>query len=112
MKATTAVAQTLTCKIGDVTEAVDVTWKDKDDNLIKHGQEGYVVTNGTVDESDVQVSTLTIEPSILSNVNNTLPVTWKCSAKSTLFPDSSTSPDQNVVVTFLALGKIFSHQTS
>ena len=31
MKATTAVGQTLTCNIGDVKQAVDVTWKDKDD---------------------------------------------------------------------------------
>ena len=30
MNATTAVDQTLTCNIGDVTQAVDVTWKNND----------------------------------------------------------------------------------
>ena len=106
MKATTAVAQTLTCIIGDVTEAVVITWKEKDDNPIRDGQEGYDIKNKRVNKRNVQVTTLTIEPSILVNLDKTIPGAWKCSAKSTLYPDSDTSPDQNVVVTFLNFGKI------
>ena len=106
MKATTAVAQTLTCIIGDVTEAVVITWKEKDDNPIRDGQEGYDIKNKRVNNRNVQVTTLTIEPSILVNEDKTIPGAWKCSAKSTLYPDSDTSPDQNVVVTFLNFGKI------
>ena len=106
MKATTAVAQTLTCIIGDVTEAVVITWKEKDDNPIRDGQEGYDIKNKRVNKRNVQVTTLTIEPSVLANEDTTLPGVWKCSAKSTQYPDSDTSPDQNVVVTFLNFGKI------
>ena len=98
MDATTSVDQTLTCNIGDVTQAVDVTWKDKDDGDIADGAGGYTVTNGTVDGSYVQASTLTIAAATLGALADTsAPLTWKCAAKSTLYPDSEKSTDSDAV---------------
>ena len=104
MKATTAVDQTLTCNIGDVTQAVDVTWKDKDDKDITHNQGGYTINKGTVDGSNVQVSILTISAAKLGALDTSSPLTWKCAAKSTLYPHSEKSTYSDVVVTFLIYG--------
>ena len=107
MDATIAVDQTLTCNIEEVTKAVDVTWKDKDGGDITHHQGGYTINKGTVDSStNVQVSTLTIAAATLSELDTTSPLTWKCAAKSTLYPDSEKSAESNVVVTFLTFGKL------
>ena len=107
MKATAAVTQTLTCDIGDVTQAVDVTWKDKDNNDITGSTSGYTITKGAVDGStNIQKSTLTIETSILSPLVASSPVTYKCSAKSTLYPDSEASSYKNLEVTFLSFGRV------
>ena len=107
MDATIAVDQTLTCNIEEVTKAVDVTWKDKDGGDITHHQGGYTINKGTVDSStNVQVSTLTIAAATLSELDSTSPLTWKCAAKSTLYPDSEKSAESNVVVTFLTFGKL------
>ena len=105
MDATVAVDQTLTCNIGDVTQAVDVTWKDKDDKAITDGQGGYTFAKGSVDGSDIQASTLTITAATLAALNTASPVTWKCAAKSTLYADSEKSTDSDVVVTFLTYGE-------
>ena len=104
MKATTAVDQTLTCNIGDVTQAVDVTWKDKDDQDITHNQGGYTINKGTVNVTNVQVSTLTIAAATLGDLDTSSPLTWKCAARSTLYPDSEKSTYSDVVVTFLTFG--------
>ena len=106
MKATTAVDQTLTCNIGDVTQAVNVTWKDKDGADITHNQGGYTINKGTVNGSNVQVSTLTIAAATLGALDTSSPLTWKCAAKSTLYPDSEKSTYSDVVVTFLTLGNV------
>ena len=106
MDATTAVDQTLTCNIGDVTQAVDVTWKKSDGGDVTTGQGGYTITKGTVDGNNVQASTLTITAATLGALAETSsPLTWKCAAKSTLYTDSAKSADSNVVVTFLTYGK-------
>ena len=105
MKATTAVDQTLTCNIGDVTQAVDVTWTDKDDQDITHNQGGYTFNKGTVNGSNVQVSTLTIAAATLGALDTSSPLTWKCAVKSTLYPDSEKSTYSDVVVSFLKFGK-------
>ena len=103
VKATTAVAQTLTCNIGNVTQAVKVTWKDKDGNMIKTGQGGYTIEQGTVESSTkIQKSTLKIEPSVLSGLGSS--VTYKCAAKSIQYSDSKISGDKDVVVNFLTFG--------
>ena len=102
MDATTAVAQTLTCNVGDVTQAVDVSWKDSDGNAITDGQGGYIITKGPVDDNNVQKSTLTVSARTLGALSNTAsPLTWKCAAKSTLYAESEISPYFDVVVTFL-----------
>ena len=106
MSATTFVDQMLTCIIGDVTQAVDVTWKDNDGDDIADGEGGYTITKGAVDSSNVQKSTLTIAAATLAALDTSLPLTWKCAAKSTLFPDSEKTTDYDVVVTFLSFGKI------
>ena len=109
MKATTAVDQTLTCNIGDVTQAVDVTWKDENDKDITHNQREYTINKGTVNGSNVQVSTLTIAAATLGALDTSSPLTWKCAAKSTLYPDSEKSTYSDVVVTFLQFGKVIEY---
>ena len=106
MKATTAVDQTLTCNIGDVTQAVDVTWKNNDGEDITDGVGGYTITKGTVDGSNVQTSTLKITATTLDTLDTSSPLTWKCAARSTLYPDSEKSTYSDVVVTFLHFGKL------
>ena len=105
MDATTAVDQTLTCNIGDVTQAVDVTWKKSDGGDVATGVGGYTITKGTVDGNNVQASTLTITAATLASLTTSSPLTWKCAAKSTLYTDSAKSADSDVVVTFLTYGK-------
>ena len=103
-KATTAVAQTLTCIIGDVDTAVTVSWKDKDGSPIASEQDGYTISPGTVDSgTKKQEATLTISSDILGDLDS--PVTYTCAAKSVQYPESAISADQNVVVTFLTFGR-------
>ena len=106
MNATTAVDQTLTCNIGDVTQAVDVTWKDKDGGDITHNQGGYTINKGTGNGSNIQVSTLTIAATKLGALDTSAPLTWKCAVKSTLYPDSGKSTYSDLVVSFLQFGKL------
>ena len=106
MDATTAVDQTLTCNIGDVTQAVDVTWKNSDGGDVTNDVGGYTITKGTVAaEGNTQASTLTITAATLASLTTSSPLTWKCAAKSTLYTDSAKSADSDVVVTFLTYGK-------
>jgi len=95
----------LTCKIGDITAAVDVKWKDKDGGDITDTQEGYTITKGSVNQKKVQESTLTISPTQLQKLNTSSPVTYQCSAKSSQYPQSKESPYQNLVVTFHDFGE-------
>ena len=105
MEATSNVDLTLTCNIGDLTKAVDVTWKDPFGSDIIHSQEGYTITKGTVGEGNVQESTLTIAAATLKRLDTDYPLTWKCAAKSTLYAESEMSTFSDVVVTFLTFGK-------
>ena len=105
-KATTSVDQTLTCNIGDVTQAVDVSWQDSNGAPVTTGVGGYTVTKGSV-VSNVQESTLTITADALAALDpdHGAALTWKCAAKSTAYPDSDISTFSPVVVTFLTYGK-------
>ena len=105
-KATTSVDQTLTCNIGDVTQAVDVSWQDSNGAAVTTGVGGYTVTKGSV-VSNVQESTLTITAATLAAALGAAAgeLTWKCAAKSTAYPDSEISTFSPVVVTFLEYGK-------
>ena len=89
-----------------MTQAVDVSWKKSDESDVVNGQDGYTVRKGSV-VGTVQVSTLEIEANTLEALTDTsTPLTWKCAAKSTQYPDDSEkSSDQDVVVTFLDYGK-------
>ena len=107
MEATSTFDLTLTCNIGDVTQAVDVTWKDPVGSDITRSQEGYTITKGTVGERNVQESTLTIAAATLKRLDTDSPLTWKCAAKSTLYADSEMSTFSDVVVTFLTFGKFY-----
>jgi len=105
MDATDKIAQTLTCNIGMVSQAVTVSWKDTADVDITNGGD-YTITQGTVDSgTKIQKSTLTISSSKLQSLTTTSPLTWKCSAKSVQYPDSELSASQDVVVTFLTFGE-------
>ena len=107
MDATDQVAQTLTCNIGMVTQAVEVSWKDTSDVDIDNGGD-YTITQGTVDPgTNIQESTLTISATKLQSLTTTSPLTWKCAAKSTLYTTSEQSEFQNVVVTFLTFGEFY-----
>ena len=105
LDATTSVAQTLTCNIGDITTAVDVKGKVKDGGDITDTQEGYTITKGSVNQNNVQESTLTISPAQLQKLDTSSPVTYKCSAKSSQYPQSKESPYQSLVVTFHDFGE-------
>ena len=112
MDATILVDQTLTCNIGSLTKAVDVSWKNNAGGEVKNGEGGYTVTQGTVDEKNNQKSTLTIAAATLGALSDTSkPLTWKCAAKSTLYPDSEMSAYSDVVVTFLKYGQFLSQLT-
>ena len=102
-KATTAVAQTLTCIIGDVDTVVDVSWKDKDESLITNEQAGYTINPGTVTDTNIQEATLTISPDILGDLGS--PVNYTCAAKSVQYPESAVSADRNVVMTLFKFGE-------
>jgi hypothetical protein len=102
VKATKAVAQTLTCNIGDLTKDVTVTWKIKDGNPIASGAGGYTIVQGSV-KSNTQESTLKIEPDTLKNLGTS--VTYKCAAQSKEYPDSEISDFEDIVVDFLTFGE-------
>ena len=103
MKATYHVAQTLTCNIGDVENAVEVSWQDKDNKLLTNGQGGYSISQGSVSKDKHQISTLTITADTLKGLDRES--TWKCAARSLEYPDSEQSPFQDLEVIFLTLGK-------
>ena len=103
MKSTYHVAQTLTCNIGDVDNAVEVSWQDKDNKLLTNGQGGYSISQGSVSKDKHQISTLTITADTLKDLDRES--TWKCAARSTEYPDSEQSPFQDLEVIFLTLGK-------
>ena len=104
MKATTAVTQTLICHIGDLSNNVEVSWKAPDGKDVTDDMEGYSVTQGSVDDENVQKSTLTVDSPTLTAMDTSSPVEFKCSAKSLQYPNSVPAPYQNLVVSFLTFG--------
>ena len=104
MDATDDIDQTLICNIGDVTQAVEVSWKDPSDVDIVDGNGGYTVTQGSV-SSNQQESTLTITSDTLKSLDTSSPLTWKCAAKSLQYSDSKQSDFKDVVVTFFTFSK-------
>ena len=104
--ATTAIDQTLSCKIQNLTEPVQVTWRNLDDSEITGSSEGYAINQGTVDENGIQISTLTISAAKLSQLNTSSPLTWECVVQPSLNPNLKYSVSlTKVVVTFLDFGE-------
>ena len=106
VKATTAVLQTLTCNVGDVTTAVTVAWKYNDNvDPITSGEGGYTIHQGTVDsETNIQKSTLEITADTLAGLNVDT-ATFKCAASSIEYAGSAQSGYKEIVVNFLTFGK-------
>ena len=105
MKATDSVDQTLVCDIGDLTEAVTVSWTQGGVPIVDNVG-GYTITQGTVDsDTNVQASSLTIAAGTLKALDTTSgSVIWKCAAKSGQFPVSEQSEFKDLTVTFLTFG--------
>jgi len=105
MKATDSVDQTLVCDIGDLTEAVTVSWSQGGVPIID-SQGGYTITQGTVDGgTKIQASSLTIAAATLQALDTSSgSVVWKCAAKSGEFPESEQSEFKDLTVTFLTFG--------
>ena len=67
----------------------------------------YGIDNGTPDGSGTQLAQLTIKTVKLeSNFASQSSFTYKCSVKSTLYPDSPISSDVNVEAIVLTLGTV------
>ena len=81
----------MTCTIGGLTAsgtAATVLWKDPLDNTVTDDDD-YDIDNGTPDGSGTQLAELTIKtPKLSSDFVDQSSFTYKCSVKSTLYPDS------------------------
>ena len=101
----------MTCTIRGLTAsgtAASVVWKDPDDNTVSD-DEDYDIDNGTPDGIGTQSAELTIMTNKLtSDFVDQSSFTYKCSVKSTLYPDSPISSDVNVEANVLKLGNIVS----
>ena len=91
--------QTLTCTIGDLDDGqeVVVTWRETTNgvNLDIDGT-NYGVVQGTVDASGNQDSILTIKQNKITTLSGSS-FTYKCSATSSQYPESSESTQLDVV---------------
>ena len=91
---TTDSDQTLTCTISDLDQshAVEVTWKDPEGNdvsKIDNSDTFYTIIKGTVNESGIQETQLTIKQVKMETYSSSF--TYKCSVKSSQYPDSPAS---------------------
>ena len=86
-------ARSLTCKISGVTDPVEVIWADMDWNDITDGEGGYTISQGSVNENQVQEATLTISTGSLLNATDYHGdnLFYRCAAKSTKYPESPPS---------------------
>ena len=79
--------QKLTCHISGLDEyqSVTVTWKDPDDEVVSDDS-NHSQDRGTADINGYQEAVLTIKQAKMQTYTSTF--TYKCSVKSTQFPDS------------------------
>lgn len=109
---TTAVDQTLTCLIGELTvtpekQPVSVRWKDPEGNIILSTNENYVTSPGTLDSSGTQSALLTIKPEQSRKLATSS--IYQCSVKSRQYPDSPDTEFIDLKVTVKkSIGKYFS----
>ena len=106
-KLTLHVAQTLTCKITGVTEPAEVTWIDMDWNEITDDERGYTISQGSVNDDQVQEATLTIFPDTLRNATDYHGnyVYYHCAVKSRKYPESPQSLFRRIEAQLLRFGK-------
>ena len=87
--------------------AATVVWKDPFDETVTDDDD-YNIDNGTPDGSGTQSAELTIKTAKLtSDFAGQSSITYKCSVKSTLYPDSPISSDVKVPANVLKLGNQF-----
>ena len=106
---TTAVEQTLTCKVEglDDSHPVTVAWKDPDDAAVSDSDTAnYALSQGVVDGSGNQEAVLTIKTAKLSDFNDQASFTYTCSVTSSQYPDSPASSEEDVVANVLTLGRL------
>ena len=105
---TTAVDQTLTCRISELDASgspVIVTWTDPDGIAVQESDTtNYGLVQGTVNSDGIQSALLTIKTPKLVEFAEVGSFTYKCSVKSSLYPDSPSSAEQNLRVYVLKLG--------
>ena len=97
---TTAVEQTLTCKVEglDDSHPVTVAWKDPDNAAVSDSDtDNYSLSQGEVDGSGNQEAVLTIKTAKLSDFNGQTSFTYKCSVTSSQYPNSLPSTDVDVI---------------
>ena len=105
-----AIDQTLTCTVSDLVEgqgAVDVFWRESAEGAVLGDADSdmYSIDEGTVTSDGTQVSILTIKVAKLETIDESS-VTYKCSARSTQYPDSAESEQIDVVGNILTYGTI------
>ena len=101
---TTNVDQTLTCKIGGLDSGypVTVTWKDPDNREISDTDTtNYVLYPGWVDGYGNQEAVLNIKHAKLSSFSGKKSFTYRCSARSSQYPNSPASNEIGVVANVL-----------
>ena len=104
---TTAIDRTITCKIEGLSPTsppTTVFWSDPTNTLISDKSEGYIMTQGSVDENGIQSAELTIKPDRLKELGEGVNKFF-CSVRSGLYPDSPSSQQIEVLVTVLKFGR-------
>ena len=100
----------MTCSIGGLTAGgtpAIVTWKDPDGAVVTESDTAnYVLDYGTVNSEGTQSTVLTIKTAKLEAAFvDQASFTYKCSVKSSQYPNSPVAADQDVVANVLTLGK-------
>ena len=105
---TIAVDQTLTCRISELDASgspVIVTWTHPDGTVIQESDTAnYGLDQGTVNSDGIQLALLTIKTPKLVKFAEVGSFTYKCSVKSSTYPDSPSSAEQNLRAYVLKLG--------
>ena len=89
---TTTKDETLTCTIGELDAsgtAVTVSWKDPEGGAVSESDTtNYELTEGTVSSEGIQLAELVIKSAKLAGFSDQDSVTYTCSVRSSLYPDS------------------------
>ena len=104
-----AIDQTLTCTVSglvDGQDAVNVFWRESAGGDALEDGDMYAINEGTVNPEGTQESILTIKVAKLETITDESSLTYKCSARSTQYPDSAESEQIDVVGNILTFGTI------